>query len=226
MPNKCSFFLSRLPCLPTISATCSDVGTGTHSVMFWLLLVLRSSREPPTPPMADTETPLPPNGCRSGLSGFSMAAMLPAVPPCTPPAPREAVAVRPGWVPLEEFGESNCAPVCCSMASSNASWVMREPLDPFWRSSSRQPFVLEAAAVLLPLMPAFSSISRLLRLSELEAAFMCWCCCEAVLTATTPPAVATPPSAAEDPPPGEGCGKRLLEGIWRWKGVLESAVAA
>ena len=23
------------PCLPTISATCSEVGTGTHSVMFW-----------------------------------------------------------------------------------------------------------------------------------------------------------------------------------------------
>lgn len=27
--------LKNLPCLPTISATCSELGTGTHSVMFW-----------------------------------------------------------------------------------------------------------------------------------------------------------------------------------------------
>lgn len=31
-----------LPCLPTISATCSDDGTGTHSVMFWDFLALSS----------------------------------------------------------------------------------------------------------------------------------------------------------------------------------------
>ena len=42
-----------LPCLPTISATCSEVGTGTHSVMFWLFRwggSFRSSREPRKPP--------------------------------------------------------------------------------------------------------------------------------------------------------------------------------
>jgi len=33
----------HLPCLPTISATCSELGTGTHSVMFWLFLPLFSS---------------------------------------------------------------------------------------------------------------------------------------------------------------------------------------
>lgn len=31
-----------LPCRPTISATCSDDGTGTHSVMFWDFLALSS----------------------------------------------------------------------------------------------------------------------------------------------------------------------------------------
>jgi len=35
------------PCRPTISATCSDDGTGTHSVMFWLRRPFRSSRLPP-----------------------------------------------------------------------------------------------------------------------------------------------------------------------------------
>lgn len=29
----------HLPCLPTISATCSELGTGTHSVVFWLFLL-------------------------------------------------------------------------------------------------------------------------------------------------------------------------------------------
>lgn len=29
----------NLPCLPTISATCSELGTGTHSVMFALLFL-------------------------------------------------------------------------------------------------------------------------------------------------------------------------------------------
>uniref|UniRef100_A0A6B0UJ85 Putative secreted protein n=1 Tax=Ixodes ricinus TaxID=34613 RepID=A0A6B0UJ85_IXORI len=29
------------PCLPTISATCSELGTGTHSVVFWLFFVPR-----------------------------------------------------------------------------------------------------------------------------------------------------------------------------------------
>ncbi len=47
----CQNKFRNLPCLPTISATCSDEGTGTHSVMFWLLLwvLFRSSRDPEAP---------------------------------------------------------------------------------------------------------------------------------------------------------------------------------
>ena len=36
-------FNPNSPCLPTISATCSELGTGTHSVMFWDFLDLSSS---------------------------------------------------------------------------------------------------------------------------------------------------------------------------------------
>lgn len=32
---------TALPCLPTISATCSELGTGTHSVMLTLLFLLQ-----------------------------------------------------------------------------------------------------------------------------------------------------------------------------------------
>ena len=35
-----------LPCRPTISATCSLLGTGTHSVMFWLFFERASSKTP------------------------------------------------------------------------------------------------------------------------------------------------------------------------------------
>lgn len=72
------------PCRPTISATCSELGTGTHSVVFWLFFpvlesvskdkgsfeslespsidnsranwrALWSSRDPPTPPILPPE---------------------------------------------------------------------------------------------------------------------------------------------------------------------------
>ncbi len=48
-PVFTGFLRHSLPWRPTISATCSDDGTGTHSVMFWLLrwvLDFKSSSEP------------------------------------------------------------------------------------------------------------------------------------------------------------------------------------
>ena len=48
------------PWRPTISATCSDEGTGTHSVMFWLRRPFRSSRlPPPTPDPLSNKFPIP-----------------------------------------------------------------------------------------------------------------------------------------------------------------------
>uniref|UniRef100_A0A131YTY6 Uncharacterized protein n=1 Tax=Rhipicephalus appendiculatus TaxID=34631 RepID=A0A131YTY6_RHIAP len=44
------------PCRPTISATCSELGTGTHSVVFWLFLFLVSASR---------------FGCRESFSLFS-----------------------------------------------------------------------------------------------------------------------------------------------------------
>lgn len=44
--HKKSRLCSRLPCRPTISATCSLLGTGTHSVIFWLFLERASSKTP------------------------------------------------------------------------------------------------------------------------------------------------------------------------------------
>lgn len=40
----CRNTFSHSPCRPTISATCSLLGTGTHSVMFWLFLERASSK--------------------------------------------------------------------------------------------------------------------------------------------------------------------------------------
>jgi hypothetical protein len=47
--SKENNFKVGLPCLPTISATCSELGTGTHSVM----LALLRFDEPPLPPCTD-----------------------------------------------------------------------------------------------------------------------------------------------------------------------------
>ena len=215
------FVFFFLPCLPTISATCSEVGTGTHSVMFWLLRVLRSSSEPPAAPQEDTD----PYGCSSGLSGFRWI----------PPGPREEVEESPGCPEAaaaaaaaaaaeeDEGGDESNAPEvdpCCSMAS----WTVRL-LWPLWRSSTAErrtppppppPLPLPALLPLLPplLLPppplateaaaaaaaaALSSISRLLRLSEDEAG------------AT----VEAPAPAQAEEVLWAGCGKRLLVGIGR-----------